>query len=67
MVSNTESTNIQELLEWQEEDLTETDLEELLHPNSIEEKGATNTEKTLNVKKKRVKLYEWLMSFVISS
>ncbi|KAH7644273.1 tigger transposable element-derived protein 1-like [Dermatophagoides farinae] len=38
-----ESSDIQELLESQDEDLTETDLEEMLNSQPIEEKASTST------------------------
>lgn len=45
-----ESSDIQELLESQDEDLNETDLEEMLNPHSIEEEASTSIEKiTLNL------------------
>ncbi|KAL4720183.1 hypothetical protein ACJJTC_014404, partial [Scirpophaga incertulas] len=39
-----ESSDIQELLESQDEDLTETDLEEMLNSQPIEEEASTSTE-----------------------
>lgn len=39
-----ESSDIQELFESQDEDLTETDLEVMLNPHSIEEEPSTSTE-----------------------
>lgn len=44
MALNIESSDIQELFESQDEDLTETDLEEMLNPHSIEEEPSTSTE-----------------------
>lgn len=46
-----ESSDIQELLESQDEDLTETDLEEMLNSQPIEEEASTSTGKvTFNLK-----------------
>ncbi|GBP35703.1 hypothetical protein EVAR_82637_1 [Eumeta japonica] len=41
-----ESSDIQELLESQNEDLTETDLEEMLNSQPIEEEASTSTGKS---------------------
>lgn len=65
-----ESGDIQELLESQDEDLTETDLEEMLNLHPIEdEEASTSTEKTtLNVKTLRegLKMANELCDFFIN-